>query len=53
MNIEEAKRNIYVLKPDYLNVVFNDMDDFMPYKKGGSQYVTATLKRGENIRLFE
>lgn len=53
MSIEEEKRNIYVLKPDYLNVVFNDMDDFMPYKKGGIQYVDATLKRGENIRLFD
>lgn len=51
--IENEKRNIYVLKPQYLNVVFNDMDDIMPYKKGGSQFVTTTLKRGDNIRLFE
>ena len=49
---ENAKRNIYVLKPDYLNVVFNDIDDFMPYKKGAAQYVSDTLKRGENIRLY-
>ena len=52
-SLEDAKRNIFVLKPQYLNVVFNDLDDIMPYKKGGSQYVNATLKRGENIRLFE
>ena len=51
--IEENKRNIFALKPRYLNVVFNDLDGFMPYKKGGSQYVNATLKRGDNIRLFE
>ena len=50
---ENAKRNIYVLKPDYLNVVFNDIDDFMPYKKGAAQYVSDTLKRGENIRLYQ
>jgi hypothetical protein len=52
-DLEEAKRNIYVLKPRYLNVVFNDMDDIMPYKRGGDQYVNSTLKRGDNIRLYE
>lgn len=51
--IEEKKRHIYVLKPLYLNVIFNDMDDMMPYKKGGAQYVSTTLKRGDNIRLYE
>jgi hypothetical protein len=53
LKIEEAKRNIYVLKPRYLNVIFNDMDDIMPYKRGSQQFVTETLKRGDNIRLFE
>jgi hypothetical protein len=53
LQIEENKRNIFTLKPRYLNVVFNDLDTFMPYKKGSIQYVNATLKRGENIRLFE
>ena len=53
LNIEEAKRNIYILKPRYLNVIFNDMDDIMPYKKGSQQYVTENLKRGDNIRLYE
>jgi hypothetical protein len=51
--IENNKRNIYLLKPRYLNVLFNDIDDIMPYKKGGSQYVDATLKRGDNIRLYD
>lgn len=50
---EEAKRNIYVLKPIYLNVIFNDLDDIMPYKRGSQQFVTETLKRGDNIRLYE
>ncbi len=50
---EDEKRNIFILKPDYLNVVFNDMDDFMPYKKGAAQYVSDTLKKGENIRLYQ
>jgi hypothetical protein len=53
LEIEETKRNIYVLKPRYLNVIFNDMDDIMPYKRGSQQFVTETLKRGDNIRLYE
>ena len=48
---ENDKRNIYLLKPDYLNVLFNDLDDIMPYKKGAAQYVSDTLKKGENIKL--
>ena len=50
---EDDKRNIFLLKPDYLNVLFNDLDDFMPYKKGAAQYVSNTLKKGENIRLYQ
>ena len=50
--IEDAKRNIYILKPRYLNVVFNDLEDFMPYKKGAAQFISNTLKRGDNIRLY-
>ena len=41
--IENNKRNIFILKPQYLNVVFNDLDDSMPYNKGSTQYVKATL----------
>lgn len=51
--IQESKRNIFVLKPIYLNTLFNDIDHIMPYKKGGDQYVNSTLKKGDNIRLFE
>jgi hypothetical protein len=51
--IEDGKRNIFILKPTYLNVIFNDLEDIMPYKKGSTQYVNATLKRGDNIRLFQ
>ena len=49
---EDDKRNIYLLKPDYLNVIFNDLDNIMPYKKGAAQYVNDTLKKGENIKLY-
>lgn len=49
---ENDKRNIFVLKGRYLNVVLDDMGDIMPYKKGSSQYVSEDLKRGDNIRLY-
>jgi len=29
------------------------MDDFMPYKKGAAQYMNDTLKKGENIKLYQ
>ena len=51
--IEDAKRNIFLLKERYLNVVKDDIDDIMPYKKGSTQYMSKTLVRGENIKLFK
>jgi hypothetical protein len=50
--LEDDKRNIFLLKPQYLTVVFRDLESVFKYKKGGAQYVSDTLKRGENIRLF-
>lgn len=52
LELEEAKRNIFVLKARYLSIVFNDMENIMKYKKGSQQYVSETLKKGDNIRLF-
>jgi hypothetical protein len=50
--LEDDKRNIFVLKPGYLNVMFNDLEEIMKYKKGSTQYVSRTLKRGDNIRIY-
>lgn len=50
--IENDKRNIYLLKSRYLNVVLDDLEDIMPYKKGSSQFKTETIKTGDNIRLY-
>ena len=49
---EEAKRNIYLIKSDYLELILEDINRLMPYKKGSTQYVSRTLKKGEDIRLF-
>ena len=50
--IENNKRNIFILKGSYIHLIFDDLDDIMPYKKGSTQYVSETLKRGDNIRLY-
>jgi len=50
--IDDKKRSIFLLKQRYINVVRDDMQEIMAYKKGSSQYVNGTLKRGENIRLY-
>ena len=53
VNIENKKREIYVLKADFLRIIFDDVEKLMPYKEGSSQYVTETLKRSDNIRLYK
>lgn len=49
---ENIKRFIYVLKPRYINIVFDDIDKIMKYKKGGTQFLSDTLKRADNIRIY-
>lgn len=49
--IEEAKRNISLLKRRYLPVILDDIEKEMKYKKGSSDYISGTLKSSDNIRL--
>ena len=51
--LNNDKRNIFVLKSSYLNIVFDDLEEIMEYKKGSTQYIDETLVRGDNIRLFD
>ena len=50
--IDDNKRNIFLLKEDYVGIVLNDMEEIMEYKEGSSQFVNETLKRADNIRLY-
>ena len=52
VNLQDEKRNIYLLKQNYLNIVLTDMDRMMAYKTGSTHYVSETLVRGENIKLY-
>lgn len=50
--LENEKRNIFVLKPRYLNVIIDDLEEMMAYQKGSTQYVSETLKKADNIRIY-
>jgi hypothetical protein len=50
--IDNNKRNIFLLKKDYVGIVLNDIEEIMEYKEGSSQFVSETLKRADNIRLY-
>jgi len=50
--LENKKRTIFILKREYLNLVLDDIESIMEYKKGSEQYVSRTLKRGYNPFFF-
>ena len=51
--LQDGRRNIFILKQRFLNVVKDDLEEMMEYKKGSTQYMNGTLKRADNIRLFQ
>ena len=51
--LQDDRRNIFLLKPRFLNVVKDDLEEMMLYKKGSTQYKSETLKTADNIRLFQ
>lgn len=51
MDREDKKRDIYLLKAEYVPILIQDIQNIMRYKKG-SQYESRTLKKGDNIRLY-
>ena len=51
--LNAQKRGIFVLKGLYLNIVFDDIEKMMGYKKGSTNFISRTLKRADNIRLYD
>ena len=49
VSVNEIKRNIFVLRKEYLEMLLSDMRDIMSYKDS-SQYISKKLKTGYNIR---
>lgn len=50
--IQDEVRNIYLIKPNYLNLVIQNIDSIMAVKPGSTQYVSDDLSQGDNIRLY-
>ena len=51
--LENKKREIFILKQEYLNVILDDLDEMMPYEKGSTEFIDRNLKKAENIRLYQ
>jgi len=51
--LNAQKRGIFILKGLYLNIVFDDIEKMMGYKKGSTNFISRTLKRADNIRLYD
>ena len=51
--IEDDKRNIFLLKPLYVSLVIDDLTDMMKYKKGSTEFISKSLKKADNIRLYQ
>ena len=51
--INEKKRNIFLLKPIYLNIIIDDLEELISNKKGSTQFLSRTLVQGDNIRLYQ
>ena len=51
--LENKKREIFIMKQEYLGVILDDIEDIMPYKKGSTEYLNENLKKAENIRLYQ
>ena len=51
--LNDKKREIFLLKPTYVNLLIDDLEEIMIYKKGSTQFIDRTLVQGDNIRLFD
>ena len=51
--LNDKKREIFLLKPEYINLMIDDLQEIMTYKKGSTQFIDRTLVQGDNIRLFD
>jgi len=51
--VQEEKNNIYLLRPEYISLIINEIEKQMPYKEGSTQYIGRSLVKGDNIRLYQ
>ena len=51
--LNDAKRNINIIKPRFIGLIIEEMEKAMKYPKGSTQYVSKKVVKGENIRLYD
>ena len=51
IDLNDAKRNINILKVEYLGLFLENVEEIMEYKRS-SQYISADLKKTENPRII-
>ena len=51
--INDNKRNIFLIKPRFVGLIIEEMENVMPYPKGSTQYISPTVVKGENIRIYD
>ena len=51
--LNDKKREIFLLKPIYLNIILDDLEEIISNKKGSTQFLSRTLVQGDNIRLYQ
>ena len=47
----DEKRNIYLLRSNFLDTIFTDMREIMTYTNS-SQYIDNRTKKGDNLRIL-
>ena len=51
--LNDAKRNISLIKPRFIGLIIEEIEKEMKYPKGSTQYVSKKVVKGENIRIYE
>ena len=51
--IQLQRRNIFLLKPRFINMAISDLEEIMKYRKGSSQYVDNHLVKGDDVRIYQ
>jgi len=52
VKLNEEKREIFILKPEYISTVIRELKDAMRIKQGTTQFQNFNTSRGENIIMF-
>jgi|TARA_R100000084_G_scaffold94971_1_gene48715 hypothetical protein len=50
--LQDKRRNIYLIKPSYVQNIVQDIFDQNQYEEGSTQYINENLVKGDNIRLY-